>query len=339
MIYRSVTAVRLGSPDVLQITEHDLREPVKGEVRIKTLAASVCRPDVTVRSGQALYTRTPLGQKTPFVPGYAIVGEVDAIGEGVTGVTLGDRVGVLTVTGGYSEYVYRKRQWLIPVSSALDPAEAVPLILNYLVAHQVMHRSARVKAGDKVLIIGASGGIGTALLQLGRLAGLTMYGLASAGKHAALAAMGAIPMDYHTQDFAEAIRQAEPDGLDAVFDGMSRIEYIRRGLALLRRGGRLVSFGEPASFRVLFQMLTTLIRVNLLPSGRSFQLYGTSTYFLFNKRPFLEDWAALFRLLEAGAIQPVIAARFPILEAAKANALLESGTVTGNLVLLAPELL
>jgi NADPH:quinone reductase-like Zn-dependent oxidoreductase len=225
------------------------------------------------------------------------------------------------------------------VPTTLDPAEAVTLILNYIVAYQAMHRSAKVKDGDKVLIIGASGGIGTALLQLGNLAGLKMYGIASKSKHNILTEYGATPIDYHTQDFVEVIRQAEPDGLDVVLDGMMRLDYIRQGLALLRRGGRLVSFGEPAGLPELFRILATFITVNLLPNGKSFKLYGTSFYFLGDKKPYLEDWATLFKLLEEGKIKPVIEKKFPILEAAQANELLESGQVTGNVVLLAPALL
>jgi len=339
MKYKSVIATRTGPPEVLQVIENDLRPPAAGEVRIKVLAASVCRPDITVRTGEALYSGTPLGQKVPFVPGYSIIGVVDALGAGVTEVAVGDRVGALTVVGGYAEYLYWKCDRLIPVPTTLDPAEAVTLILNYIVAYQAMHRSAKVKDGDKVLIIGASGGIGTALLQLGNLAGLKMYGIASKSKHNILTEYGATPIDYHTQDFVEVIRQAEPDGLDVVLDGMMRLDYIRQGLALLRRGGRLVSFGEPAGLPELFRILATFITVNLLPNGKSFKLYGTSFYFLGDKKPYLEDWATLFKLLEEGKIKPVIEKKFPILEAAQANELLESGQVTGNVVLLAPALL
>jgi len=338
MKYKSVIVTRRGGPEVLQVIENDLRAPSAGEARIKVLASSVCRPDITVRTGESLYSGTPLGQKIPFVPGYAIIGVVDALGDGVAGVAVGDRVGALTVTGGYTEYIYWRSDRLIPVPTTLDPAEAVTLILNYIVAYQALHRSAKVKAGDKVLIIGASGGIGTALLQLGKLADLTMYGIASESKHPILAEMGAIPIDYHTQDFVEVICQAEPDGLDAVFDGMSG-DYIKRGLAVLRRGGKLVSYGEPPGLGALLRILTTFVLVNLLPSGKSFKLYGTSSYFVFDKRPFLEDWAVLFKLLEESKIKPVIAKKFPILEAAQANELLESGQVIGNIVLLAPELL
>jgi NADPH:quinone reductase-like Zn-dependent oxidoreductase len=336
MKYSCVVATRRGPPEVLQIVQNDLRPPAPGEARVKVLAAAVCRPDVTVRRGDNLYRGTPLAYKTPFVPGYSVVGVVDAFGAGVANVAVGDRVGALTVVGGYTEYLYWRADRLIPVPAAVDPTEASTLLLNYLVAYQALHRSAHVRAGEKVLILGASGGIGTALLQLGRLAGLRMYGVASKRKHALLAEYGACPIDYHTQDFAAVIRQAEPGGLDVVVDGMMRLEGIRRGLALLRRGGRLVSYGEPEGLAALFRILATLVATNLLPRGKTMKLYGTSLYFVGDRRPFLDDWATLFRLLETGKIEPVIARTFPIVEAALANALLESGEVTGNVVLVGP---
>lgn len=175
-MYKSVIATRTGGPEVLQVIENDLHPPSAGEVRIKILAVAVCRPDITVRRGEALYSGTPLGKKPPFVPGYAVIGDVTAVGEGVTEAAAGDRVGVLTVAGGYTEYLYWKSDRLISVPTVLDPAEAVTLILNYIVAYQALHRSAKVKAEEKLLIIGASGGIGTALLQLGKLAGLKCTG-------------------------------------------------------------------------------------------------------------------------------------------------------------------
>jgi NADPH:quinone reductase-like Zn-dependent oxidoreductase len=332
-------ATELGGPEVLQVTEHDLRPPTADEVRIKVLTAPVCRPDVTVRSGDALWSGTPLSQKLPLVPGYAVIGDVDAVGEDVTEAQVGDRVGVLTVVGGYSEYLYWRSDRLIPVPPAVDPVNAAPIILNYIVAYQTMHRAAQVEPGERVLIIGASGGIGTALLQLGQLADLKMYGLASPAKHDVLLRYGATPIDYRTQDFVEVIQAAEPDGIDAVFDGMMTPDYVRRGLSLLRRGGTVVGYGEPTSIGTLLRILGTLLWVNVWPNGKSLKLYGTSTYFLFDQQPYLEDWARLFALLEAGEIDPVIAETFPLLEAAQANALLESGAVTGNVVLVAPELL
>ncbi|MFH1632818.1 MAG: medium chain dehydrogenase/reductase family protein [Chloroflexota bacterium] len=332
MKYKSVIVTKRGSPEVLKIIENDLRAPSAREARIKTLAAPVCLPDVEAR-----YGRTPFAPKIPFVPGYAVIGVVDAIGKGVTNAVVGDRVAALTAYGGYAEYIYWKSDRLIPIPTTLDPAEAVTLILNYIVAYQTLHRSAKVKAGDKVLIIGASGGIGTAFLQLGKLANLTMYGIASKSKHNVLTEHGATPIDYQAQDFVEVIRQAEPDGLDAVFDGIGG-DYIKRGFSLLRRGGTFVGYANPLSLSRTFRLLGQVILFNLLPNGRSATYYSTGKSRL-DKRPFLKDWAALFKLLEEGKIKPVIMKKFPILEAAQANALLESGQVIGNIVLLAPELL
>jgi NADPH:quinone reductase-like Zn-dependent oxidoreductase len=330
MKYKSVIVTKRGGPDVLQVVENELRDPAAREVRIKVLAAPVCLPDVTARYGQ-----TPFCPKVPFTPGYAVIGTIDATGKDVTNVAVGDRVAALTAFGGYAEYIYWDAERLIPVPTSPDPAKAIPLILNYIVAYQIMHHSARVKAGDKVLIIGASGGIGTALLQLGKLAGLKMYGIASKSKHSILTEYGVIPIDYRTQDFVDVIRQAEPQGLDAVFDGMSG-DYFRRSYALLRRGGKLVGYGNPQSTAGMLKFLGQIIWFNLLPDGKSARPYSTGLS-RWNWRPFLEDWGALFKLLEEGKIDPVIAARFPNLEASKANSLLESGQVIGNIVLVAPE--
>lgn len=329
---KSVVVTKRGGPEVLQVMEKDLRAPLPGEVLIKNLSVPVCLPDVEAR-----YGRSPFKLKIPFVPGYAIVGDVDVIGEDVTSTVVGNRVAALTGYGGYADYIILSEEQLIPVPASLDLAEVAPLILNYIVAYQTLHRSAKVKAGDKVLIIGASGGIGTAFLQLGKLTNLTMYGLASKSKHPVLIEYGATPIDYHTQNIVEVIRKAEPDGLDAVFDGIGG-EYIKQGFSLLRRGGTFVGYANPESLSRMFRYLGQVILFNFILNGKSAKYYGTGLSRL-NRTPFLEDWAALFELLEEGKINPIIAAKFPILEAAKANELLESGKVTGNIVLLAPELL
>jgi len=310
--------------------ENDLRPPSAGEARVKILATPVCQDDVAARLGNR-----PFLPKLPFVPGYCMIGIVDAIGEGVSRVAVGDRVGALTNYGSYAEYIYWPEEKLVPVPTSLDPAEAVTLVLNYLVAYQVLHRLAQVKPGDKVLIVGASGGVGTAFLQLGKLANLEMYGLASKSKHQLLTEYGATPIDYRTQDFVTVIRQAEPDGLDYVFNGMAG-EYLTRGLAVLRRGGSLVHYGGPESFSAFLLLMARFIWLNLLPNGKSIKGYGTHRV---DQQILAEDWSVLFELLQEGRIRPIIAETFPILEAAKANALLESGQVTGNVVLLAPELL
>jgi NADPH:quinone reductase-like Zn-dependent oxidoreductase len=331
--YKSVVVTKRGGPQVLQIVENDLRPPAAGEARIKVLATGVGRTDINYRYGYS-----PLSPRVPFVPGYEIMGVVDAIGANVTRVAVGDRVAALTGHGGYTEVIYLGQEHLIPVPQSLAPAQVVTLILNYVTAYQMLHLVAKVKAGDKVLMIGASGGVGTALLQLGKLAGLKMFGTASPSKHHVLTELGAIPIDYHTQDFVEVIRQAEPNGLDFVFDGMGG-EDGARGLAVLRRGGKLVAYAAPTGLPSLLLGLLKLALVNLLPNGKSAEFYGITALYLRDKKPFMDDLPLLFKLLEEGKIKPIIAATLPLLEARKANELLESGQVVGNIVLLAPELL
>jgi NADPH:quinone reductase-like Zn-dependent oxidoreductase len=333
MKYKSMVVTRRGGPEVLQIVENDLRGPAAGETRIKVLATGVGRTDINYRYGYS-----PLSPKVPFVPGYEIMGVVDAVGAGVTGFAVGDRVAALTGYGGYTEVIYLGQEHLVPVPESLNPGEVVTLILNYVTAYQMLHRVAKVKAGDKALMIGASGGVGTALLQLGKLAGLKMFGTASPNKYSALIEQGTIPIDYHTQDFVEVIHQAEPDGLDFVFDGMGGT-YGDRASAVLRRGGKLVSYAAPTGLLTLLQGLVKLALVNLLPNGKSAEFYGITALYLRDKKPFMEDLPLLFGLLEEGKIKPLIEYKFPILKAARANELLESGRVAGNIVLLTPELL
>ncbi len=335
MKYKSVIVTRKGSPEVLKVIENDLRAPLPGEARIKIHATSVGRTDIGYRKGELSFA-----PKIPFVPGYEMMGTVDAVGEGVTNVAVGDRVAALIGHGGYSEYIYLGKEHLVHVPTTLDSAEAVTLILNYVSAYQMLHRTAKVKAGDKVLIIGASGGVGTALLQLGKLAGLVMYGTASRSKHNILTELGALPIDYHTQDLVDVIHRAEPNGLDFVFDGVGG-EYGKIGLEVLGKGGELVEYTPAPSGPGAIALLGWLILVNLLmlPNRKSIKGYGISALYRGNKRPFMDDLPVLFNLLGEGKIKPIIAKKFPILEAAQANELLESGQVTGNVVLLAPALL
>jgi len=271
------------------------------------------------------------------VPGYEIVGSVDAVGEGVTRVAVGQRVAALTGHGGYSEMIYLGQEHLVPVPEALDPAKVVTLALNYASAYQMLQRVAKVKAGDKMLVIGASGGVETALLELGRLAGVKAYGTASPSKHQAVAELGATPIDYHSQDLVEVLRQAEPEGLDFVFDGVGGA-LGRRGLDVLRRGGKLVGYAAPGGLASILGGLLEMASINLF-SGRSAEFYGITALYMRDKKPFMQDLPLLFEMLAQGRIKPVISTRLPILEARKANELLESGKVVGNLVLLSPELL
>ncbi len=154
-----VVATRYGGPEVLQVAEEECPEPRTGEVRVRVLAAGVSLPDVMAREG--VHPETP---RAPFTPGWDLVGVVDRVGAGVSGIDEGQTVAAMPISGAYAEFVCLPARELVPVPPGLDPGEAVSLVLNYITAYQMMHRSARVRPGQRALIHGAAGGVGTALL-------------------------------------------------------------------------------------------------------------------------------------------------------------------------------
>ena len=327
MKYKSVIISKKGGPEVLSIIEQNKRSPYKDEVLIKIQACGVGGTDIIMR-----YWKYPAVPKIPFVPGYEIVGIVEEVGENVTSVNIGDRVGALTVYGGYSEYIYLKQEDLVEVPKSLDSVEAAAVILNYTSAYQMLKKVAKVKEGSHILITGASGGVGTALLDLGKLENLVLYGTASIQKHESLKHFGAFLIDYKTQDFVETIRKRKPEGLDFVFDGVGG-EYIKKSLKVLHKGGILVEYGY--SLKSFFYFMKSIFdMLSGIPKGVKAKGYGISASYKMNKKPIQEDISNVFHLLETGKIKPIISKRIPILEAAEANRLLESGQVAGKIVLI-----
>ena len=343
MKHTRVIVTHYGGPDALRVVEEECPEPKHGEVRVKVLAAGVALPDVMAREG--VHPETP---RVPFTPGWDLVGEVDRLGDGVSGIGPGQAVAAMPISGAYAEYVCLPARELVPVPSGLDPAEAVSLVLNYVTAYQMLYRSAGVRAGQRALIHGAAGGVGTALLQLGRLAGLELYGTCSPRGASTVSELGGVPIDYRDQDFVEESHRLTGDGMDVVFDSIGGA-HIWRSRKALRAGGKVVAYG-----------LTGLLRGGRLASGRSgrrnrygavaiFGLYiagglilpGRKRVLLYSiqtlkrLRPavFREDLTALFGLLEAEKIKPLVARRFPLAEARLAHELLGRGGVTGKIVL------
>jgi len=160
----------------------------------------------------------------------------------------------------------------VPVSAGVDPTGAVCVVVNYLTTPLAMHRTANVQSGERVLVHGAAGGVGTALLHLGKLAGLEMYGTASKYNHELVSALGATPIDYRTEDFVKRIRSLTGDGVDAVFDPIGGARHIWRSYRALRKGGRLVWFGMAATKKKGLRVIPlTLLMQGLLtfiPGGK-----------------------------------------------------------------------
>lgn len=333
MSYRRVVITGFGGAERLRLVkEPELPEPEYGEVRVRVLVAGVSFTDVWIRKG----TYPDVKEDLPFSPGYDMVGVVDKLGEGVTQLELGQRVAGLTVIGAYSEYLCLQANRLTPAPASLDLAEAVCLVLPYVTAYQMLHRVAGVGSGQRILIHGAAGTVGAAMLQLGKLLGLEMYGTASRSKHELVKRTGATPIDYQGEDFVERIQSLTGTGVDAVFDPIGGDNF-KRSISVLRRGGKLVAYGfhkaaqgKGGSIPLDFMRLKLW---NCWPNGRTAVFYSIDA--LRQKRPdwFSGDLATLFGLLARKEIRPVIAARMPLDEARRAHELVEQSGVHGRIVL------
>ncbi len=328
MAYGKWLVTARGGPEHMVWTKCDAGPLQPGMARMRVLAVAVCADDISVRRGNR-----PVLPKLPFTPGYSFIGAVEAVGDGVVDIKAGDRVAALTNFGAYAERIDWRADELVAVPDDVDPAEAAPLILDWLVAYQCLHREARLERGDTALVIGASGGVGRAFLALGQLGGVKMYGLCSGAKSGLVASFGAVPIDYQRQAFVSELRRMEPQGVDAVFNGMAG-GYLGRGLKVLKPGGVLVHYGAPESMVALLLLIPRLLWRMVLPVRRKVRGYGTHRLGFDRMK---DDWLHLFNLLRQGEIRPVIAERLPIAEAKRANELFELGTTVGHIILVADD--
>jgi NADPH:quinone reductase len=343
MRHTRIVVTHYGGADALQVVEEECPEPKHGEVRVRVLAAGVALPDVMAREG--VHPETP---PVPFTPGWDLVGVVDRLGDCVSKIEPGQIVAAMPISGAYAEFVCLPQRELVPVPSGLDAAEAVSLILNYITAYQMLHRSGRVRQGQRILIHGASGGVGTALLQLGGLAGLEMYGTCSLRGAPAVSELGGITIDYQQQDFVKEIHRLTREGVDVVFDpiGGSHMWHSRKAL---RPGGRVVAYGNTTSLRGEGLASGRPGRRNRLHGIPIFALYIAGGWLLPGRKRvvpysiqwlkrlkpalFRQDLIALLDFLQQKKIKPIIAQRFPLAEAKQAHELLGKGGVIGKIVL------
>ena len=327
-----VVVSRHGGPEVLKVVEENLPEPGPGEVRVKVQTAGVSAYDLMHRRS-GLLPGTP---KVPFTLGLDIVGVVDELGSGVSNAEPGQRVaaGPRSEGGGYAEFVCLPAGELVPVPDGVDSAEAVCVVSDYLTADLMLHQAAEVRRGESILVQGAAGGVGTALLELGSLSDLEMYGTASEHNHELVSALGATPIDYQTEDFVARIRSLTGDGVDVVFDPIGGARQLWRSYQALRKGGRLVWFGVAATskygLRVIPASLLTRLFLALIPDGKKAPMTPNA-----GEADQRDRLVALFELLEAGEIRPVVTERIPLAEAARAHEVLEAGGHAGKVVLVA----
>ena len=343
MRHERVIVKQYGGPEVIALLEEDVPVPEAGQVRVKVLAAGVGLPDVLAREG--VHPETPY---LPFTPGWDLVGIIDQLGAGVTGFEPGQTVAAMPIHGCYAQYLCLPQRKLVPVPAGLDPAEAVAVVLNYVTAYQMLHRSAKARSGQRMLIHGAAGGVGSAMLQLAKLASVEMYGTCSAQGAAVVRELGGIPIDYKNADFVKEIQRLTGDGVDTVFDGIGG-DNLWRSREALHEGGRVVCYGFQAKMRggrmaspsegrhplrESAELARLIVRNWFKPGRKSMVPYSIQWLMRFKPGWFRQDLLTLLGLLQQGKIKPLIAQRLPLAQARRAHEMLGGGGVLGKIVLL-----
>jgi NADPH:quinone reductase-like Zn-dependent oxidoreductase len=344
MSWQHVRIGRFGGPEVLELVDESrIPDPGPGEVRIKVLAAGTGFTDSFIRRGRYPDFKGPL----PFTPGYELVGVVEKAGPGVAAPREGQMVADLCVVGGYAQYAIRPARFLVPVPDDVDVAKAVCIPLAYLTAFQMLTRYRRFAPGETILVIGASGTVGTALLDLARHFGLKAIGTCSAANLAAVERFGATAIDYRAGDFVDSVRaltaeRAGGTGVNAAFDAIGG-SHFDRSFACLAPGGILIGYGAQTMAVGRESMIAAglgLARLklwgalSLLFHGRSARWYSITERRLSHPDDFRADMATLFELLRNGAIHPVVIAREPLAAAKDVHARIDAGGLGGKIVLL-----
>lgn len=330
-----IVLMEQGGPEKLRVDDDtDVPRPGKGEVQVRVITSGVSFAEV-----QMLARRYPMQPKYPFVPGYDLVGEVTALGEGVTGVAVGDRVAALLVTGAWRTHAVVRADRVVPVPAELDAGVAAAATMNGVTAWQMIHETVAVRRGQTVLVHGASGGVGTLLVQLAVAAGARVLGTASGAKHEAVRALGAEPIDYRTEDVSRRVRELAPGGVDAVFDHLGG-DSLQVSYDLLAPGGVLVNYGSATTLRDnnhwAVPYLRTIRRFATWWLGRlTGRARGRRAAFYYVKAgpSFNKALVEVYRLVAAGELNPTIERRMPLPRAAEALQLLIDGKVTGKIVL------
>jgi len=334
---RQVWIEKTGPPDVLTLREVPDAQPGSGELRVRVSYAGVNFAEVMARLG--LYPDAP---PLPFVPGYEISGTVDALGAGVDAFRIGERVTAVTRFGGYADSVCLPTGLVVRTPDTVSDAEAAALPVNYLTAHQMLHRVAAVREGETVLVHGAAGGVGTAAVQLCSIAGARVIGTASEAKHERLRESGVEPIGSRDPGLADRVRDlTDGRGVDIVLDPIGGSSF-RTSYGLLAPGGRLCCFGvsdmAPGQRRSLIAAVRTMIRmprfgpIALMNDNRS--VAGVNLGHLWDETAMLvPQFETIVSHAAAGRVRPVIDGTFDLARAAEAHLRLQSRQSMGKVLL------
>jgi len=313
----AVVATRDGGPETLQVRPWEVPPPKPDEVRIRVEAAGISFADLLICQNLHPERHYPKRRRAPLVPGWDVVGVVESVGSQTRDVRVGQRVAALSIVGGWAEHAVVPAAWVVPVPPQLAPTTAVCLVLDYVTAYQMLTRSTSARRGDTVLIQGAGGGVGTALLQLARHLGVRTLGTGREAKRAHIESEGGILIDYEHEDVAARSRELTGGrGADYAFDGIGATA--RTSLQALRPGGQLVGYGMVTvlsgstrswwgSAKTAGNLALAMVG-NLCPGGKRTSIY--SIQWLARRHPdwYRDDLSTLLAMLAEGEIVPRIAA-------------------------------
>ncbi|HET8638617.1 MAG TPA: medium chain dehydrogenase/reductase family protein [Solirubrobacterales bacterium] len=340
---KAVVLTGTGGPEVLQVQERPDPPVGPGQVRIAVRAAGINFADTLARVG--LYPDAP---KPPCVLGYEVAGEVESLGEGVEGFSIGDRVFAGTRFGGQAELVAVDAEQVQPLPERLSFEQGAAFPVNYATAHAALVVMGSLREGNRVLIHAAAGGVGISAVQIARNAGAEIFGTASASKHDAIRAQGVThAIDYRNQDFeAEAMRLSGGEGLDLIMDAQGPTSF-RKDYRLLRPGGRLVMYGIsensnegrrdlPATLKSLAAMPAAT-----MPWWKSLMVMNENKgVFGLNLLKWWEQEGSVQRLVEPlmadlqeGRLEPVVAEPFSFEQAGEAHRFIAERRNVGKVVL------
>ena len=329
---RAVVITKHGGPGVLQVQERPDPVLAPGEVRIDVAAAGINFADVMARMG--LYPDAP---KTPCVVGYEVAGTILELGDGVEGLSHGQRVVAGTQFGGYASQVTVPASDVVALPDTLSFEQGAAIPVNYATAWAGLIGYGSLRRGERVLVHSAGGGVGIAATQIAKRHGAELYGTASPGKHERIAELGVDhPLDYTKAGWEKGLPH-----FDVILDAVGGKSF-RTGYNMLRPGGRLVAFGASALVtgqrRNVVSALRTVIRMprfNMIKQmSESKAVIGLNMLTLWKDRGTLQPWIAPLReMLDDGTIQPVVAGDFAFEEAGAAQTMITERRNVGKVVL------
>lgn len=335
---KQVWIVATGGPENLQLREAPDSEPQDGELRIRVRASGINFADILARKG--LYPDAP---KLPAVVGYEVAGTVDAVGPQVDTGWIGKEVFALTRFRGYADHVVVPRIQAFEKPAALSFEQAAAISVNYLTAWQLLVVMGALKPGETVLIHNAGGGVGLAAIDIARHIGATIYGTASAGKHAFLKQRGLHEaIDYTKVDWTrEVSRLTQGRGVELITDPLGGSEW-KKSYRALRHTGRLGMFGASAITESRLPGPLKLLKVGLsMPwfnpvalMNRNRSVFGVNLGHLWHEALKIESWMrALLAGVNAGWVRPHVDRTFPLAQAGEAQTYVEARKNTGKVVL------